>query len=104
MSGWNVRCQSLQKTCRDCPYANFFRALSNFLASSGVALWVNSRGISSKVRSHIISMRKHAVEKLDYDITLIAGPAMVGQYLKASARKFTHLHTSLPIKNGVSNA
>jgi hypothetical protein len=49
-------------------------------------------------------MRKLIVQQLDYDLTPVAGLALVGHYLKALAPEFARLDAALPIKGGVVNA
>lgn len=49
-------------------------------------------------------MRKLVVRQLDYDLTPVAGLALVGDYLKAVSPVFARLDAALPLKGGVSNA
>ena len=49
-------------------------------------------------------MRQLIVKQLDYDLTPVAGLALVGHYLKAVAPVLSRLDAALPIRAGVSNA
>lgn len=49
-------------------------------------------------------MRKLVVQQLDYDLTPVAGLALVGHYLNALRPNFKRLDATLPIKGGVANS
>ena len=49
-------------------------------------------------------MRQLIVKQLDYDLTPVAGLALVGQYLKAVQPLLGRLDTALPVKGGVANS
>ena len=49
-------------------------------------------------------MRQLIVKQLDYDLTPVAGLALVGHYLKAVAPVLSRLDAALPIRAGVGNA
>lgn len=49
-------------------------------------------------------MRQLTVKQLDYDLTPVAGLALVGQYLKAVQPVLGWLDAALPVKNGVANS
>jgi len=49
-------------------------------------------------------MRRLIVQQLDYDLTPVAGLALVGHYLNALRAIFKRLDTALPIKGGVANS
>ncbi len=49
-------------------------------------------------------MRKLIVQQLDYDLTPVAGLALVGHYLNALRPNFKRLDATLPIKGGVANS
>jgi hypothetical protein len=49
-------------------------------------------------------MREFIVKQLGYDLTPVAGLALVGHHLKALAPVFSRLDAALPVKSGVSNA
>lgn len=49
-------------------------------------------------------MRKLIVQQLDYDVTPVAGLALVGHYLNALRPNFKRLDATLPIKGGVANS
>lgn len=49
-------------------------------------------------------MRQLIVKQLDYDLTPVAGLALVGQYLKAVQPVLGRLDTALPVKGGVANS
>ena len=49
-------------------------------------------------------MRQLIVKQLDYDLTPVAGLALVGHYLKAMQPLLGRLDAALPIKNGVRNS
>jgi len=44
------------------------------------------------------------VKQLDYDLTPVAGLALVGHHLKRLAPAFQQIDTAWPIKGGVSNS
>jgi len=48
-------------------------------------------------------MRPLIVKQLDYDLTPVAGLALVGHYLNALRPVFARLDAALPIKAGVAN-
>ncbi len=48
-------------------------------------------------------MRQLIVRQLDYDLTPVAGLALVGQYLKAVQPVLSRLDAVLPVKGGVAN-
>ena len=48
-------------------------------------------------------MRQMLVKQLDYDLTPVAGLALVGHYLKAVSPVLSRLDAALPIRGGVSN-
>jgi hypothetical protein len=52
----------------------------------------------------VISMRPFIVKQLDYDLTPVAGPALVGHHLNRFAPVFKQLDGALPVKNGVANS
>ncbi len=49
-------------------------------------------------------MRQLIVKQLDYELTPVAGLALVGQYLKAVQPLLGRLDAALPVKNGVLNS
>ena len=49
-------------------------------------------------------MRKLIVQQLDYDLTPVAGLALVGHYLKAVQPVLVGLDKAMPMKTGVSNS
>ncbi|MFN5350395.1 MAG: IS1380 family transposase [Polaromonas sp.] len=49
-------------------------------------------------------MRKIEVRQLSYDLTPVAGLALVGNVLQSLAPEFKHLDATLPIRNGVVNS
>jgi len=49
-------------------------------------------------------MRKLIVQQLDYDLTPVAGLALVGHHLNALRPNFKRLDAALPIKGGVANS
>src|SRR3977135_1701558 len=49
-------------------------------------------------------MRPFIVKQLDYDLTPVAGLALVGHQLNRLARVFKHLDAALPVKSGVANS
>lgn len=49
-------------------------------------------------------MRQLIVKQLDYDLTPVAGLALVGQYLKAMQPVLGRLDAALPVKGGVANS
>ena len=49
-------------------------------------------------------MRKLIVKQLDYDLTPVAGLALVGHYLKAMQPVLGRLDAALPVKGGVANS
>jgi Transposase DDE domain group 1 len=49
-------------------------------------------------------MRKLIVQRLDYDLTPVAGLALVGQYLRALGPQLERLDAALPIRGGVANS
>lgn len=49
-------------------------------------------------------MRKLIVTQLDYDLTPVAGLALVGHYLKALRPVLGRLDAALPVKSGVANS
>ena len=49
-------------------------------------------------------MRQMIVQQLDYDLTPVAGLALVGQYLKAVQPVLGRLDAALPVKGGVANS
>lgn len=50
------------------------------------------------------TMRQLIVKQLDYDLTPVAGLALVGQYLKAVQPVLGRLDAALPVKGGVANS
>ncbi len=48
-------------------------------------------------------MYKLIVTQLDYDLTSVAGLALVGYYLKALQPVLGRLDAALPVKSGVAN-
>ena len=48
-------------------------------------------------------MRRIEVKQLDYDLTPVAGLALVGRYLRAMTPQWTKLDGELPVRGGVSN-
>lgn len=49
-------------------------------------------------------MRQLIVKQLDYDLTPVAGLALVGHYLKAVKPVLARLDAALPVKSGVANS
>ena len=49
-------------------------------------------------------MRRLIVKQLDYDLTPVAGLALVGQHLNALQPLFARLDAAMPIKGGVPNS
>jgi len=49
-------------------------------------------------------MRQLIVKQLDYDLTPVAGLALVGQYLKSVQPVLARLDAALPVKGGVANS
>ena len=49
-------------------------------------------------------MRKLIVKQVDYDLTPVAGLALVGHYLKAVRPVFDRLDVALPMRTGVINS
>ena len=49
-------------------------------------------------------MRQLIVKQLDYDLTPVAGLALVGHYLKAVQPVLGRLDAALPVKSGVANS
>ena len=49
-------------------------------------------------------MRKIEVRQLSYDLTPVAGLALVGNLLQSLAPEFKHLDATLPVRNGVLNS
>jgi Transposase DDE domain group 1 len=49
-------------------------------------------------------MRQFIVKQLDYDLTPVAGLALVGHHLKRLAPVFKQIDQALPVKSGVSNS
>jgi hypothetical protein len=49
-------------------------------------------------------MRPFIVKQLDYDLTPVAGLALVGHHLNRLAPVFKQLDVALPVKNGVANS
>jgi Transposase DDE domain group 1 len=49
-------------------------------------------------------MRQLIVKQLDYDLTPVAGLALVGNYLKAAQPVLGRLDAALPVKSGVANS
>src|SRR4030095_12511680 len=49
-------------------------------------------------------MRPFIVKQLDYDLTPVAGLALVGHHLNRLAQVFKQLDDALPVKNGVANS
>ena len=49
-------------------------------------------------------MRKLIVKQLDYDLTPVAGLALVGHYLKALQPAFKGVDKAMPIRSGVSTS
>ena len=52
----------------------------------------------------VISMRPFIVKQLDYDLTPVAGLALVGHHLNRLAPVFKQLDAALPVRNGVANS
>ena len=51
-----------------------------------------------------VRMRQLIVKQLDYDLTPVAGLALVGHYLNAFKPEFKRKDAALPVRSGVSNA
>ncbi|MFN3630722.1 MAG: IS1380 family transposase, partial [Casimicrobiaceae bacterium] len=49
-------------------------------------------------------MRRIDVKQLDYDLTPVAGLALVGHYLKALEPAWRRLDAALPVRAGVSSS
>ena len=49
-------------------------------------------------------MRPFIVKQLDYDLTPVAGLALVGHHLNRLAPVFKQLDAALPVRNGVANS
>ena len=49
-------------------------------------------------------MRPFIVQQLDYDITPVAGLALVGHHLNRLAPVFKRIDTTLPVVGGVANS
>ena len=49
-------------------------------------------------------MRPFIVKQLDYDLTPVAGLALVGHHLNRLAPVFKQLDAALPVKSGVANS
>ena len=49
-------------------------------------------------------MRPFIVKQLDYDLTPVAGLALVGHHLNRLASEFKRIDSALPVKNGVANS
>ena len=49
-------------------------------------------------------MRPFIVKQLDYDLTPVAGLALVGHHLNRLAPVFKQLDSALPVRNGVANS
>ena len=49
-------------------------------------------------------MRPFIVKQLDYDLTPVAGLALVGHHLNRLAPVFKRLDAALPVRNGVANS
>ena len=49
-------------------------------------------------------MRPFIVKQLDYDLTPVAGLALVGHHLNRLAPVFKQLDGALPVRNGVANS
>lgn len=49
-------------------------------------------------------MRPFIVKQLDYDLTPVAGLALVGHHLNRLASVFKRIDSALPVKNGVANS
>jgi hypothetical protein len=54
--------------------------------------------------SRVIPMRPFIVKQLDYDLTPVAGLALVGHHLNRLSPVFKQLDGALPVKNGVANS
>src|SRR6195952_865127 len=52
----------------------------------------------------VISMRPFIVKQLDYDLTPVAGLALVGHHLNRLTPVFKQLDAALPVRNGVANS
>jgi hypothetical protein len=52
----------------------------------------------------VISMRPFIVKRLDYDLTPVAGLALVGHHLNRLAPIFKQLDAALPVRNSVANS
>ncbi len=52
----------------------------------------------------LFSMRPFVVKQLNYDLTPVAGLALVGHHLNRLAPVFKQLDAALPVKNGVANS
>jgi hypothetical protein len=61
-------------------------------------------GIKFDTTQALNAMRQLIVKQLDYDLTPVAGLALVGHYLKALRPLFTRLDAALPIRGGVANS
>ena len=59
------------------------------------------RGVYAAVAN---SMRPFIVKQLNYDLTPVAGLALVGQHLNRLAPVFKQVDRALPVRNGVANS
>ena len=64
-------------------------------------LW---EGIDFDIARPLQTMRQLIVTQLDYDLTPVAGLALVGHYLKALRPVLGRLDAVLPVKSGVANS
>jgi hypothetical protein len=68
-------------------------------------LWVSCGGVSFPVSPTLLKpIRQLIVKQLDYDLTPVAGLALVGSYLKVLQPVLGGLDAALPVKNGVANS
>ena len=63
-----------------------------------------SRGIDFDINRPLRTMRQLIVTQLDYDLTPVAGLALVGHYLAALQPVLRRLDAALPVKSGVANS
>jgi len=61
-------------------------------------------GIDFGIPKPLATMRQLIVKQLKYDLTPVAGLALVGQYLKAVQPVLGRLDAALPVKSGVANS
>ena len=51
-----------------------------------------------------VGMRRIEVKQLEYDLTPVGGPALVGHYLRALRPQWAALDAALPVRGGVGNS